>query len=84
MEYYEFIGKTQAERSACIFEQGQFLIVRTVCEYHVVLYDMGKFFAEVWYHTIKNRIVKARGFRGLIPLEPYLDMIDISNLLEWQ
>ncbi|WP_262719609.1 hypothetical protein [Adhaeribacter rhizoryzae] len=42
---------------------------------------MGKFFAEVWFDQVQNHIVKVRTFKCQQCLEPYLDLVDLSDVI---
>jgi len=42
---------------------------------------MGKFFAEVIYLADDNQIILVRAFRSKNCLEPYLKIIDLSEII---
>ncbi|WP_170871913.1 hypothetical protein [Pontibacter indicus] len=80
MELYEFNLKPQAERIAAVWEHGSFLAIRSEASYSIVLYHMGKFFAEIWYNPNSNSVERTRSFKSQSCLNPYLDLIDLSEL----
>jgi len=41
---------------------------------------MDKFFAEVVYLADENQIILVRAFRSKFCLEPYLEMVDFSEI----
>ena len=43
---------------------------------------MGGFFAETWYSIENRRVIFVQGFINTAVLTPYLDLIDISKLVE--
>ncbi|MFD0767149.1 hypothetical protein ACFQZI_20005 [Mucilaginibacter lutimaris] len=44
----------------------------------IQLYNMGNFYAEVFYHREKNEIIKIRGFKTTKLIEPYVKDIKIT------
>ena len=80
MELNDFNRNNHVQRAATVFDHGQFLLMRSRIHYHVALYDMGKFFAEIWYNLETNSIELVRGFKSLTQLAPYLDTVDISAI----
>ncbi|QMU30152.1 hypothetical protein HUW48_19900 [Adhaeribacter radiodurans] len=79
MQLYDFIKCNSDQRKAMVWEHGQFVADRISGDYTVCLYHMGKFFAEIWYHVADNEIQTVRGFKSLAQLEPYLNLVDISE-----
>ena len=80
MELYDFIRYDHTQRAASVFDSGQFLLMHKRKQHHVALYDMGKFFAEIWYNSDLNSIDLVRGFKNDSQLAPYLNAVDISQL----
>ncbi|MFD3002681.1 hypothetical protein ACFS7Z_20085 [Pontibacter toksunensis] len=58
-----------------------FLAIRTEIGCSVVLYHMSDFFVEVWYSPEDNQIALVHGFERRELLEPYLEMIDLAELI---
>ena len=83
MDLYDFIRLNQVQREALVWEQGIFLAVRYSCGTSVCLYYMGKFYAEVVYLPESNEVMLVRGFRSKSCLEPYLEMVDLSDMMAW-
>lgn len=81
MDLYDFIRLNQEQRAATVWEQGTFIAVRISCGCSMVLYSMGKFFAEVVYLPDANEVMLVRGFRSKYCLEPYLEMVDLSDIM---
>ncbi|WP_345159859.1 hypothetical protein [Pontibacter saemangeumensis] len=69
-------------RAALVWQHGRFLAIRTEMSCSVVLYHMNEFFAEVWYSPEDNQIALVHGFGSRKLLEPYLDVIDLKELME--
>ncbi|MCC9165213.1 hypothetical protein [Pontibacter harenae] len=81
MKLQEFNNYSIEERAEAIEALGTFLAVRTECDCSVCLFYMRDFFAEAWYDPENNEAILIRGFEGRILLEPYLEMIDVSELV---
>ena len=81
MDIYDFIRLNQEQREALVWEKGTFLAVRYSRGTSVCLYYMGKFYAEVVYLSESNEVLLVRGFRTKSCLEPYLDMVDLSDMM---
>jgi hypothetical protein len=45
------------------------------------LYALWSFYVEVFYDPEKNKMTKFRTFKSLTPLEPYLDQVELDDLL---
>ncbi len=80
MELYDFNRHAQAGREELVWRYGAFLVARPQEEYYLVLYNMGTFFAEVQYRKESNSIEWVRGFKSMSCLQPYLDLVDLSEI----
>jgi hypothetical protein len=59
-----------------------FLAIPEEMEGSVVLYHLAGFFAEVWYSPEDNQIALVHGFESRKLLEPYLDIINLKELMD--
>lgn len=50
-------------------------------EFKVLLYQLQRFYVEVFYHPAKKQIERWRGFESTEELEPYLQKIPMACLL---
>ncbi|WP_337070740.1 hypothetical protein [Pontibacter sp. 13R65] len=82
MDFYAFNTLPRDTRAELVWQQGRFLAIRTEMGCSVVLYHMGSFFAEVWYSPEDNQIALVHGFKSYSILEPYLELIDLQELME--
>ncbi|QMU30447.1 hypothetical protein [Adhaeribacter radiodurans] len=82
MNLYDFNHKNHEKRIALIRTQGEFLAVRVSNYYVIKLYSVDKFFAEIWYRGENCEVGLVRGFTGIALLEPYLEMVDLSEITE--
>ena len=80
MELSEFNKESRTEKAALVWEKGQFLAIRVTARHNVVLYHMGRFFAEVWYDPDQVNISFIRGFTSANCLESYLNLIELPEL----
>lgn len=80
LSLYEFNRNNHEQRIALVWKHGNFLEVRQSRSYHIGLYSMGKFFAEIWYRPADNEIELVRGFNSKAMLEPYLDQVDLTDI----
>ncbi|MDX5422415.1 MAG: hypothetical protein LPK07_10745 [Hymenobacteraceae bacterium] len=83
MTLSQFNTYSIAARLEIIWEHGNFLAFRGRRGYRIALYDLGNFFAEVWYNPETNFISLVRGFKSKKALEPYLNKINLLSMLDW-
>jgi hypothetical protein len=74
---YDFHAMTIQEKAAAVWE-GTSIGDRPEGNLFVQLYNMGTFYAEVFYDQELNEIVKVRGFKSTKLIEPYLRGIKIN------
>lgn len=70
-----------AGRLEIILEQGTFLAERGRRGYHIELYNMGNFFAEVWTNPETNFIGLIRGLGSNRALEPYVAKVNLMDMI---
>ncbi|QNF32030.1 hypothetical protein HUW51_04545 [Adhaeribacter swui] len=80
MELSDFNQNNLQQKTNLIWNQGNFLAVRYSSNCNVCLYSMGKFFVEIWYRLADNEINSIRSFKNSDDLDPYLKMIDLSEI----
>ena len=73
--------KTEEQQKAVLM-QGVFLAERRDPPLRMMLYDMGKFYLEVFFLSRYNKVAWFNGFKSTKKLEPYLQKIDISPILQ--
>lgn len=82
MDYHAFNCLPLDIRAELVWQHGRFLAIRSEGGCSVVLYHMSRFFAEVWYSPEDNQIALVHGFENRKLLDPFLDTIDLEELLE--
>lgn len=70
------------DQESLIFLEGEFIAARQEPEFIVRLFQFDSFYVEFYYHQVKNHPISARSFTDIEKLEPYLDSIDLSDLLD--
>ncbi|MFD3003980.1 hypothetical protein ACFS7Z_26730 [Pontibacter toksunensis] len=81
-DFYQFNPCPRDTRANLVWQQGRFLAIRTEMGCSGVLYHMSGFFAEVWYSPEDNQTALVHGFESKKLLEPYLDRINLEELME--
>lgn len=77
----DYLGQmTQMEQADVIMEKGVLVAKRTDGFYNILLFQVDSFYAEIYYHSHFNVIIKIRTFSNTNALEPYLAQIEIANL----
>lgn len=78
-----YLGQmTEMEQADLIMEKGALVGKRTDGFYNILLFQVDSFYAEIYYHSHFNVIIKIKTFRNTDALEPYLAQIEISKLLD--
>lgn len=60
--------------------QGEFLGEREAKPYIIFLFNIGNFYAEVFYDELKHKITRVKPFKTVRILEPYLEKVDIEKM----
>lgn len=81
MVMYDFIHLPEEEKLNITSHQGTFLMKRDHFGLMINLYGVDDFYVEVWYHPDLYYIQKITAFRSEKRLEPYLDQIELSELI---
>jgi hypothetical protein len=76
-----FNTHTLAGRLEIIWAHGTYLAQRSRRGYHIELYDMGGFFAEVWSNPANDFIGLIRGLKSKRAMEPYISNIKLLDML---
>lgn len=70
------------DQESLIFLEGEFIAARQEPEFIVRLFQFDSFYVEFYYHQVQNHPVSVRSFTDVEKLEPYLDSIDLSDLID--
>ncbi len=80
MNIYQFIELSTEEQVNTIW-QGTFVGNRNYKGFNVVLYSIENFFVEVFYNQTENAISQIRPFKSMTRLMPYIETLDLTELL---
>ena len=72
----------EATQTDVIWENGVYLDRRKEGFYNVLLFQLGDFYTEIFYHAHFNVIIKIRSFSDTDLLAPYLDKIKLHGLFK--
>jgi hypothetical protein len=81
MTFYQFNRLDEMQQAEVLLEKGVCLGERHDAEHKIFLYQIEGFYVEEFYHKQHNVPRRIRSFRSTSQLRPYLDKIDIGNLL---
>lgn len=81
MNLYKFNLEPYYRRLQLVQEHGLLLACRSREDYHMQLYYLPDFFAEVWYESEHNQVVTVLGFKSINRLESYLNLINLPDIL---
>ena len=77
----QFNSDSLDERTKLVWTRGKFLATRQRYGCNVVLYHLQDLFVELWYHPEVDTILMVHGFEKYACLEPYLELIDLRELM---
>jgi hypothetical protein len=81
MTLYQYKALQEKEQAEVLWECGVHLGERSYEDHKILLYQIEDFYVEVFYHQEQNRLVRLRSFRNVDQLRPYLERMDITQLL---
>jgi hypothetical protein len=70
------------EQQKAVLINGVFLGERKDPPLRIMLYDMESFYVEVFFLSRYNKVAWFNGFQSTKKLEPYLQKIDVSSILQ--
>ena len=70
------------EQQKAVLMNGVFLAERKDPPLRMMLYDMGSFYVEVFFLSRYNKVAWFNAFNSTKKLEPYLQKIDVSSILQ--
>jgi hypothetical protein len=80
MTLVEFTTLEKQEQINVIRSRGTFLYIRQEAGIDVVLYQIGSFYAEVFFESCNKKNIRIRSFDDMASLDMYLREINISEL----
>jgi hypothetical protein len=70
------------QQQQAVLNEGVFLAERKDPPLRMMLYDMGSFYVEVFFLSRYNKVAWFNGFDSTEKLEPYLERINVSDVLQ--
>jgi hypothetical protein len=70
------------EQQKAVLINGVFLGERKDPPLRMMLYDMESFYVEIFFLSRYNKVAWFNGFQSTKKLEPYLQKIDVSSILQ--
>ena len=71
MTLYHFLGLGINQQADYVW-QGKFIDTRSGDDHRILLYNLGDFYAEVFYNVQSNKITHIKGFKAISHLSAYL------------
>jgi hypothetical protein len=78
MHFNDFLQLDETGQLEILWYNGQQIGRRKETDYLVLLYQVGAFYVEVYYHTRLKAVRRYVSFQGTERLEPYLQQIDLG------
>lgn len=83
MTMYEFNLLSEDEKVDLLYHEGTYLAKRKKHNLTLVLYQLEDFYVEVHYNKYRYLINDIRYFHSLELLNPYLEQIDIEEIMRY-
>lgn len=80
LPYFTSLSKQQ--KQDIVLGSGLFVAERTDGPFRIMLYQLDDFYVEVYFFKRYHKAALLKGFDNMRHLEPYLNTIDISVLLQ--
>lgn len=81
MTLYDFIALDEMEQQMTIWDAGDPIGKREDEEHNIFLYQIDSFYVEVFKHKEYGVVRKYRPFTSTEQLKPYLDQLNIDEVL---
>jgi hypothetical protein len=81
MTLYHFKALGQDKQRKALLEKGAFIADRMTAGFCIYLFQIDKFYVEIFFIRESDEVVWIKSFESTDELEPYLNNINISSLL---
>lgn len=81
MTLHQFNRLSEDKQRETLINDGILLAKRSYVQYNIALFQVEGFYIEVWYTKQGLDIGLVRGFSSTDELDPYLDEININELV---
>lgn len=81
MTLYEFLLLNEDQKYDAMSEYGVLVGDRKEGQHGFLLYQLDSFYVEGQFDINENKILSIKSFSSDVPLSPYLDEIDLHNII---
>ena len=81
MDFIEFMDLDNRGKAFAVWHYGTFLVERFDQTHKIKLYAVGNFYVEALYPVNSHMITEMRSFKEIKYLEPYLELIELKELI---
>ena len=82
MTPYEFTILGETDKVDLIYNEGIYIGKRKKNLITILLYQIDGFYTEIFYRKYRYSVNRIRCFTSTLPLDPYLDQIDVEELIK--
>lgn len=82
MKLSEFKLLADTDKIETLYREGSYIGKRKIHGCILVLYQYEGFYVEIFYHKYRTSISSIQCFTSIARLDPYLDQMDINNLVD--
>jgi len=80
LDFFTTLPKKMQQET--LLAQGCFLAERADGPFRIMLYQLANFYVEVHFFNLYNKVAFFSAFDTVEALEPYLETIDVSGMLQ--
>jgi len=77
----QFDTLSKENQQQVLLKEGIFLAEREDGPFRIMLYQLNGFYVEVYFFKLYNKVAFFQTFEDTEVLQPYLDQVDVSNVL---
>ena len=81
MKMSDFRLLTESEKIAMIYEEGVYIGKRKEAGISILIYQVDKFYVEVYYRVYRKNVWKLRCSSSTSILDPYLEQIEVESFV---
>ena len=82
MTSYYFNNLSKEQQQLIVLREGSFVTERFEGSFRIMLYQVESFYVEAFFYKKNKKVAWMRSFDMSSKLQPYLQKIDISRLLQ--
>jgi hypothetical protein len=82
MTLFEFRVLSDEDQIDLLYQEAVYIGKRKEGRATAVLYQLEGFYVEVYYQKYRRHVSRIIGFTSTIPLDPYLEQINVEDLVK--